>query len=143
MNFSTTGLAGTTAISQQSPGVSAQELEGMLARVEQELDALGQALIRRESAAIDRHAGELQRSLVQALDGFSAAARRGVVPPPLRNRLARAGGQVAAQRECLARATAALDRAIDAMLPRDATAGGVYTAQGARSLSGSTGSASA
>lgn len=142
MNFSTTGLAGTTAISQHGAAVSAQDLEGLLARVEEELDALGKALIRRDAAAIDRHAGELQRCLVQALDGFSAAARRGVVPPPLRNRLARAGGQVAAQRECLARATAALDRAIDAMLPRDAAAG-VYTAQGARGLSGSTGSASA
>ena len=141
MSLSTTGLIATTALSQPAAGVSPEQLEGLLARVKQELDALGQALIRLESASIDRHAGELQRCLVQALDGFSAAARRGVVPPPLRNRLARAGGQVAAQRECLARATAALDRAIDAMLPREGGAG-VYSAQG-RTLSGSTGSTSA
>jgi hypothetical protein len=37
----------------------------------------------------------------------------------LRHRLASAGGEVAAQRESLARATAALDRAIDVLMPRD------------------------
>ena len=36
----------------------------------------------------------------------------------LRQRLALAGGQVAAQREALARATASLDRAIDVLIPR-------------------------
>ena len=51
---------------------------------------------------------------------FSDAARDGPVPPALRKRLASASGQVAAQRESLARATAALDRAIDVLLPRDA-----------------------
>jgi len=39
------------------------------------------------------------------------------VPPALRQRLALAGSQVAAQRESLARATAALDRAIDVLMP--------------------------
>ena len=42
------------------------------------------------------------------------------MPPALRRRLASASGQVAAQRESLARATAALDRAIDVLLPREA-----------------------
>jgi hypothetical protein len=41
------------------------------------------------------------------------------VPPALRNRLANTSGQVAAQRESLARATAALDRAIDVLIPRE------------------------
>jgi hypothetical protein len=50
---------------------------------------------------------------------FSDAAKSGPLPAALRNRLASAGGQVAAQRESLARATAALDRAIDVLLPRD------------------------
>ena len=40
----------------------------------------------------------------------------------------RAGGTVAAQRESLARATAALDRAIDVLLPREAPV--LYGAQG-------------
>ena len=43
----------------------------------------------------------------------------GPVPSALRTRLATASGQVAAQRESLARATAALDRAIDVLLPRE------------------------
>jgi hypothetical protein len=37
----------------------------------------------------------------------------------LRNRLVKASGQVAAQRESLLRATVALDRAIDALMPRE------------------------
>ena len=41
------------------------------------------------------------------------------MPPALRDRLATASGQVVAQRESLARATAALDRALDVLLPRD------------------------
>ena len=50
------------------------------------------------------------------------------MPAALRNRLASASGQVAAQRESLARATAALDRAIDVLLPRDSMA--LYSAYG-------------
>ena len=48
---------------------------------------------------------------------FTRAAREGGVPSTLRRRLALASAQVAAQREALARATAALDRAIDVLLP--------------------------
>ena len=54
-----------------------------------------------------------------AVSQFSDAAKSGPLPPALRHRLASASGQVAAQRESLARATAALDRAIDVLLPRD------------------------
>jgi hypothetical protein len=51
------------------------------------------------------------------------------VPPALRERLAQASGQVVAQRESLARATAALDRALDVLLPREGT--GLYSIYGA------------
>ena len=44
----------------------------------------------------------------------------------------RASSQVAAQRESFARATAALDRAIDVLLPREA--GGVYSAHGTAAM---------
>ena len=44
--------------------------------------------------------------------------------------LAEAGGQVAAQREALARATASLDRAIDVLIPRSAPAS-LYSSHGA------------
>lgn len=95
------------------------ELEETLAAVELRLASLGEALRARDSAGIDLHASELHRALARAVDHFSRAARTGSVPTALRNRLASAGGEVAAQRESLARATAALDRAIDVLLPRD------------------------
>ena len=49
-------------------------------------------------------------------------------------RLAVAGGQVAAQREALARATAALDRAIDVLLP--GLGGSVYAQNGGNERAG-------
>jgi len=104
------------------------ELEEKLAAVESQLAALGESLRQRDSAGIDVHATELHRALAQAVDHFSRAARSGSVPPALRMRLASASGQVAAQRESLARATAALDRAIDVLLPRDNA--GLYSTLG-------------
>ena len=95
------------------------DLEDSLADVESRLSALGAALRARDPSAIDLHAGELQRALAHAVHHFSKAARSGPVPSALRTRLATASGQVAAQRESLARATAALDRAIDVLLPRE------------------------
>ena len=104
------------------------ELERALASVEQRLNSLGEALRQRDAQAIDLHAGELHRALADAVHRFAHAARAGGVPPALRRRLAHASGEVAAHRESLARATAALDRAIDVLLPRDNS--GVYAAHG-------------
>ena len=108
-------------------------LEPALAAVEQCLVALGESLRARDSAGIDRHATELHRALACAVEHFARAARNGPIPAVLRHRLALASGQVAAQRESLVRATAALDRAIDVLLPRDcavlySTAGGAERA---------------
>ena len=97
------------------------ELESALAAVEHRLSALGVALCVRDTVGIDLHATELHRALATAVDRFALAARRGSVPPELRHRLASTSGQVAAQRESLARATAALDRAIDVLMPREGT----------------------
>jgi len=96
------------------------ELEQTLADVESRLSSLGEALRARDVEAIDHHSTELHRALARAVDHFTQAARSGAVPPLLRRRLASASGQVAAQRESLARATAALDRAIEVLIPRDA-----------------------
>ncbi len=104
------------------------DLEAPLVAVEAGLVALGDALRARDSEAIERHAGELHRALAHAVDRFAGAAKEGRIPAALRQRLATASGQVAAQRESLARATAALDRAIDVLLPRDAAS--LYGAQG-------------
>jgi hypothetical protein len=108
--------------------VSNNELEAVLQRVEQHLDDLQTALGARDMRCIELHAGELQRALSLALDRFRHAARRGVPPLELRRRLALAGAQVAAQRDALARATAALDRAIEVLMPSSGTA--VYSAAG-------------
>ena len=105
------------------------DLEARLATVEVRLAALGNALRARDPADIDLHASELHRALAIAVSHFSDAAKTGPLPAALRNRLATASGQVAAQRESLARATAALDRAIDVLLPRDSMA--LYSAYGA------------
>jgi hypothetical protein len=97
------------------------DLETAVSAVELRLAALGDSLRSRDSIGIDVHATELHRALAMAVDQFAVAARKGSVPPALRHRLASTSGQVAAQRESLARATAALDRAIEVLMPREGT----------------------
>ena len=117
-------MAGATG-----PMPLAAGLEERLSAVESRLAALGNALRSRDSAGIDLHASELHKALASAVDHFSDAARNGPVSPLLRDRLVQASGQVAAQRESLARATAALDRAMDVLLPREGAA--LYSIYGA------------
>ncbi|HZF79051.1 MAG TPA: hypothetical protein VEZ89_04610 [Rubrivivax sp.] len=116
------------------------ELVRPLQAVEDSLTALGLALHHRDSKAVDNVAAELHAALTAAVDHFSRAAKTGGVPPPLRRRLALASGQVAAQREALARATASLDRAMEVLIPRrPAPASALYSAAGSAdrsSLSG-------
>jgi hypothetical protein len=117
------------------------DLEPPLAAVEAQLGTLAAALTRQDMGAVDSAAAELHAALTAALDHFSRAARSGGVPAPLRQRLALAGGQVAAQREALARATASMDRAIDLLLPRQGGVGGLYSSVGnADRLGGQSGS---
>jgi hypothetical protein len=117
----------TPVLSAGAP-VPDNELEAALQRVEQHLDDLQSALGARDMPCIELHAGELQRALAQAIERFRRAARMRTTPLELRRRLALAGAQVAAQRDALARATAALDRAIDALMPSSGAA--VYSATG-------------
>lgn len=119
---------------QTAPAV---DLELPLHQVEQQLAALGLALQANDAAAVEVAASRLQGALSSAVDRFRLAARSGGVPPPLRQRLALAGAQVAAQRESLARATAALDRAIDVLMPATPA---TYGAHGAGHRSASRGS---
>lgn len=116
---------------------SPADLEDHLSAVERQLAALADALRNRDADAIDRHASELHRALARAVDRFTLAARSGSVPLALRHRLALASGEMAAQRESLARATAALDRALDVLLPRDSTS--LYTALGSADRSSKSG----
>lgn len=116
------------------PTAADPALEAALARVEQHLARLGDALRERHGDDIERHSGELHRALAAAVQLFAQAARRGGVPSDLRQRLAHTSGQVAAQRESLARATAALDRAIDVLMP--AAGHGLYAAAGGSERAG-------
>jgi uncharacterized phage protein gp47/JayE len=100
-------------------GLPAADLEGLVERLEASLADLGQSLRLRDPEAIEAHAQDLHQALERALQGFQTAARQGGLPSALRHRLVRASGQVAAQRESMVRATVALDRAMDALMPRD------------------------
>lgn len=106
------------------------ELENAVASVELGLAGLADALRERDARAVEAQANELHRSLAAAVQRFMHAARNGGVPEPMRRRLARASAQVAHQRETLARATAALDRAIEVLMPDSAPAAGLYGARG-------------
>ena len=105
------------APTERSTALPTAKLELPLQKVEQRLLELGLALRQRDAQAVDRVASELHVALAAAVDHFSHAAKHGGVPQVLRHRLALAGGQVAAQREAMARATASLDRAIDVLIP--------------------------
>jgi exonuclease VII large subunit len=108
-----------------------QTLEPLVAHVEQRLGALADSLRERDVQAIELQAQELHRALALAVQSFMHAARHGGVPEAMRLRLARASAQLARQREALSRATAALDRAIDVLMPGAAApVGRIYNANG-------------
>ena len=119
-----------TAIAPQvsTVGPLGPQLEQPLLAVEATLNLLGDALARRDAPAIEQHSAELHQHLASAVQSFSEAARTGSVPAALRNRLVRAGGLLAAQRETLARGNASLDRALDVLIPSEPT--GLYGAGG-------------
>lgn len=104
-------------------------LEPSVLRLEQAIESLGQALCHNDSAALEASAAALHKALLTAVSDFRRAAIAGPVSPPLRQRLVAASGQVAAARQALARATAALDRAIDVLMP-DHPQHAVYDAMG-------------
>ena len=106
------------------------DLEPLVAEVEARLADLAQSMRERDIDAIETQSNALHRALAQAVESFVKAAQRSALPEPLRLRLARASGQLARQREALSRATAALDRAIDVLMPGATPAGKVYLANG-------------
>ena len=113
-----------------TPVSQAADLELLVAQVEDRLGALADSLRERDVQAIEVQAHHLHRALAHAVECFMHAARNGGVPEVMRTRLARASAQLARQREALSRATAALDRAIDVLMPGAVPAGKVYTASG-------------
>ena len=116
------------------------DLEAPVRQVELHLEELHQALQMEDPLALEVAASSLHRSLTGAVEHFRAAAQQGILPSPLRHRLALASARVAAQRQALARATASLDRAIDVLLPERAS---TYGSSGLASRFKSLGSVSA
>lgn len=118
-----------TSPAEQGALRQASDLEAALSAVEAQLAELAEALKLRDAAATEAASAALHRALTLAVDRSTRAARNGGMPPALRRRLAMAGGQVAALREAIARATVSLDKSIEILLP-EATKAPVYGAQG-------------
>ena len=106
------------------------ELEPLVREVEQGLLALNNSLRERDVLAIEQQASALHRALAVAVQACVQAARLGQLPDTLRTRLARASAQLARHRETLSRATAALDRAIDVLMPGALPGGHIYQSNG-------------
>ena len=114
----------------EDAGMPGPELETLVMAVEQGLLALGNSLRERDATAIEQQASALHGALVAAVQACVQAARLGKLPTPLRKRLSKASAQLARQRETLSRATAALDRAIDVLMPGTPPGAPLYQANG-------------
>ena len=87
-------------------------LADALTQIEARVSALGAPLRARDATALELATQTLQRTLAASIQRFATAARAaGGVPLPMRRRIALINTQVIAQREQLARASAALERA--------------------------------
>ena len=111
-------------------GPAEADLEPLVAAVEQGLQTLTASLRGRDALRIEQSASALHRAMGDAVQACVQAARMGLLPETLRRRLASASAQLARQRESLWRATAALDRAIDVLMPGAQPAGRIYRANG-------------
>ena len=98
-------------------------LPPLLHELEAALSLVQQALSQRDAALLEQQASAVQRLMAQAL-----AQAKQPMEPALRRRLAACGAQLAAQRQALFRATSALDRAIDVLMPAEPT--GLYGESG-------------
>lgn len=111
------------ALQAETGAANGVDLEAMVAQVELRLQDLSASLRERDAGAIEQASDHLHRALARAVASFMFAARHGGVPNPMRSRLGHASAQLARQRESLARATAALDRAIDVLMPGSQSGG--------------------
>lgn len=128
MQYSSAEMA---AVQAQAGLSKDQDLDPLVTQVEQRLQALADALRSRDAPAVELHASELHHDLARAVGACMHHARHGGVPAAMRLRLAQAGAMVAHQREMMARATAALDRAIDVLMPPASSGrGALYGANG-------------
>jgi hypothetical protein len=117
------------------------ELDCAVGAVEKALADMQAALQGSDPSAVESACDRLRVTLSGSVAVFREAARhQQVIPAPMKQRLAGASARIAAQREALARATTALDRAIDVLLPENPSG---YAATGHAARRGSSGWVSA
>lgn len=97
-------------------------LPPLLAELEATLSRVQQALSQRDAAQLEQQAAAVQRLMAAALK--QAQTPQVPMDAALRRRLAACGAQMAAQRQALFRATSALDRAMEVLMPAEPT--GLY-----------------
>lgn len=105
----------------------ADDLERSVIAVEHALAAMQEALQGDDANRVEGACDQLRQTLAGSVAVFREVARLKAIPAPMKQRLAGASARIAAQREALARATTALDRAIDVLLPQEQAA---YAASG-------------
>lgn len=93
-----------------------ESLQASLAAVEAGLDALAAALRGDDSDAVTRCSSQLHAALIDALRSRDFMPSE-PLPAALRERLLAARGQIAGQRESIARAQAAAGRAAEVLMP--------------------------
>lgn len=104
-------------------------LPPLLDELEAALSLVQQALTQRDALQLELSTSQVQRLMASAL----ASARAQPLPAADRQRLAQAGARLAAQRQMLFRATTALDRALETLMPAEISPAGIYGESG-RSL---------
>lgn len=97
-------------------------LAELLSTVEASLQALSQAVRNRDADQVAELAQDVHHALAPVVDHFGRAARQGLLPPALKQRLIRVGREVAGQRLAIAPQQMALDRALALLMPAEATA---------------------
>ena len=117
-----------------------QQIHRRLEHIEDRLQRLSAALRGTDAVAIEEATLALRQVLGQAMSDLRPAIKGSGISATLRNRILLADAEVAAQREAVARAAAALDRAVNLLMPSQAPA---YDANGSAQRPGSLGSISA
>lgn len=107
-----------------------QSLETALKALEARLASLQLAVLDGDAIGIESESNALRQQLAAATPTLMNAAHDGRLPRALRRQLAQAGARVTAQREALARALGALDRAIDVLVTHNQAGHGLYVAEG-------------
>jgi hypothetical protein len=97
--------------------VAAADANASLEAVARQLDALGAALAGAGADRLQAETAALQRALAGAIGPLRRHVQAGGTDTLLRRRIAALGAQVAVQRELLARAGAATERALGVLLP--------------------------